>query len=110
MDKKQELIFTEETLKEIGDNIIQTILDDLPDFIDSGVRDGLLPQQLIRDITEFITANEDARFDRLEINLIIARGQLHKRVREYVYKQLPTAIRQHGEEHYNIEKETDENF
>ena len=103
MKEKQELNFTDETIKEIGECIIERVIDNLPDFIDMGIRNGLLPEQLARDIAEYIAQPEEASFNKLEITFIKARGQLHKRVREYVYKGLPSAITRHGAEEYGLE-------
>ena len=102
-----ELNFTDETIKAIGNDIIKSLIDHLPDFIDSGVRRGVLPENLARDIAQSIAQPEEACFDKLEINFHKARGQLHKRVREYVYKNLPTALGRHGAEHYGLNTDTD---
>ena len=103
MNEKQELNFTDDTIEEIGDSVIEKVLDHLSEFIDSGVRYGLLPEHLARDIAEHIAQPEEASINKLEINFLKAKGQLHKRVREYVYKQLPTAIKRHGSEEYGME-------
>ena len=101
--KTETLKFTDETIKTIGDGIIENILDNLSDFIDNGVRYGILPKHIAEAVAEHIASPEEASFNKLEIVFLQARGQLHKRVREYVYQQLPTKIQRHGEEHYGTD-------
>ena len=106
MADKHELNFTDATIQEIGDDIVENVLDHLADFIDSGVRNGLLPKHIASDIANFIAQPDEASFTKLEIDFLKARGQLHKRVREYVYKTLPIAIGRHGEEYYGQDAES----
>ena len=111
--RKQELRFTDDTISEIGDQIIDRVIENLSDYIESGVRHGLIPNHLARDIAEYILQSEEAdkseeaSFAKLEITFLKARGQLHKRVREYVYKKLPKALGRHGEQHYGVEPDTE---
>ena len=88
MAEKHELNFTDATIKDIGDNVVQSVLDDLTDYIENGVRYGVLPKHVAADIAQFIAQPEEASFTKLEIDFLKARGQLHKRVREYVYKSI----------------------
>ena len=101
-ENKQELNFTDDTIEEIGDQIIDRVIETLPDFIESGVQHGLLPNHLARDIAEYIAQPEEASFAKLEIDFLKARGQLHKRIRAYIYKELPKALEQHGAKHYGL--------
>lgn len=114
--EKRELRFTDDTISEIGDQIIDRVIENLSDFIESGVRHGLIPNHLARDIAEYILQSEkgeeteqseEASFTKLEITFLKARGQLHKRVREYVYKELPKALERHGAVQYGMEPDTE---
>ena len=100
---KHELHFTDETIKQIGDQIINRVIENLSDFIQSGLQDGLIPNHLARDIANTIIQSEEEKetsFTKIEIAILKARGKLHKSLSQYVYKELPERIQQHGKDKY----------
>ena len=101
-NKTFEFDYDSEAVKGAGKEAIETILENIEISIQSAVEYKIMPQDVVFDILKGIEKAEEQSFSGLEIKFLKTKGSFKKLVREYVYKRLPKAVAEYGEDEYGI--------